>query len=174
MPQSPIRVLFVCHGNICRSTMAEFVLKDMVARRGLTEQFHIESAATSTEEIGNPVHPGTAAVLREHGIGGFEGKRARQLRRADYDAFDFIIGMDTANIRNMTRTARCSNSWNSPAPTAASTTPGTRVISKPPMPTCAMAARGCWRIWGCSLAEGREGVGLISLADAGWQRLGGA
>ena len=76
MPQSPIRVLFVCHGNICRSTMAEFVLKDMVARRGLAEQFRIESAATSTEEIGNPVHPGTAAVLREHGIGGFEGKRA--------------------------------------------------------------------------------------------------
>ena len=76
MTQSPIRVLFVCHGNICRSTMAEFVLKDMVARRGLTEQFHIESAATSTEEIGNPVHPGTAAVLREHGIGGFEGKPA--------------------------------------------------------------------------------------------------
>ena len=96
MTQSPIRVLFVCHGNICRSTMAEFVLKDMVARRGLAEQFRIESAATSTEEI-----PGTAAVLREHGIGGFEGKRARQLRRADYDAFDFIIGMDTANIRNM-------------------------------------------------------------------------
>ena len=62
MTQSPIRVLFVCHGNICRSTMAEFVLKDMVARRGLTEQFHIESAATSTEEIGNPVHPGTAVV----------------------------------------------------------------------------------------------------------------
>ena len=81
MTQSPIRVLFVCHGNICRSTMAEFVLKDMVARRGLTEQFHIESAATSTEEIGNPVHPGTAVVLREHGIGGFEGKRARQLQR---------------------------------------------------------------------------------------------
>ena len=67
-----IRALFVCHGNICRSTMAEFVLKDMVARRGLTEQFHIESAATSTEEIGNPGHPGTAAELREHGIGGFE------------------------------------------------------------------------------------------------------
>ena len=67
MPQSPIRVLFVCHGNICRSTMAEFVLKDMVARRGLAEQFRIESAATSTEEIGNPVHPGTAAVLRNDG-----------------------------------------------------------------------------------------------------------
>ena len=101
MFQTPIRILFACHGNICRSTMAEFVLKDTVARRGLTERFHIESAATSTEEIGNPVHPGTAAVLREHGIGGFEAKRARQLRRADYDAFDFIIGMDTANIRNM-------------------------------------------------------------------------
>ena len=101
MPQTPIRILFVCHGNICRSTMAEFVLKDMVTRRELAERFHIESAATSTEEIGNPVHPGTAAVLREHGIGGFEAKRARQLRRADYDAFDFIIGMDTANIRNM-------------------------------------------------------------------------
>lgn len=103
MPQTPIRILFVCHGNICRSTMAEFVLKDMVARRGLAEQFHIESAATSTEEIGNPVYPGTQAVLREHGIGGFEGKRARQLRRADYDAFDFIIGMDAANMRNMAR-----------------------------------------------------------------------
>ena len=101
MPQTAIRILFVCHGNICRSTMAEFVLKDMVTRRELAERFHIESAATSTEEIGNPVHPGTAAVLREHGIGGFEVKRARQLRRADYDAFDFIIGMDTANIRNM-------------------------------------------------------------------------
>lgn len=66
--------------------MAEFVLKDMVARRGLAEQFHIESAATSTEEIGNPVHPGTAAVLREHGTGGLRAKRARSLRRTDYDA----------------------------------------------------------------------------------------
>ena len=91
MTQSPIRVLFVCHGNICRSTMAEFVLKDMVARRGLTEQFHIESAATSTEEIGNPVHPGTAAVLREHGIGGFEGKRARQLRREVAEEMDEAV-----------------------------------------------------------------------------------
>lgn len=103
MPQTPIRILFVCHGNICRSTMAEFVLKDMVARRGLADRFHIESAATSTEEIGNPVHPGTVSVLRKHGIGGFEGKRARQLTRADYDAFDLIVGMDAANMRNMAR-----------------------------------------------------------------------
>ncbi|WP_282191323.1 low molecular weight protein-tyrosine-phosphatase [Adlercreutzia caecimuris] len=97
------RILFVCHGNICRSTMAEFVLKDMVAARGLAGEFHIESAATSTEEIGSPVHPGTQRVLRAHGIGGFEKKRARQLRRADYDAFDLIIGMDEANMRNMDR-----------------------------------------------------------------------
>ena len=77
-----IRVLFVCHGNICRSTMAEFVLKDMVARRGLADEFEIESAATSTEEIGNPVHPGTVGELRRH---------------------DLIIGMDEANMRNMGR-----------------------------------------------------------------------
>ena len=83
--------------------MAEFVLKDMVARRGLADEFEIESAATSTEEIGNPVHPGTVGELRRHDIGGFEKKRARQLRRTDYDAFDLIIGMDEANMRNMGR-----------------------------------------------------------------------
>lgn len=103
MPQPSFRILFVCHGNICRSTMAEFVLKDMVARRGLADEFEIESAATSTEEIGNPVHPGTVGELRRHDIGGFEKKRARQLRRDDYDAFDLIIGMDEANMRNMGR-----------------------------------------------------------------------
>ena len=83
--------------------MAEFVLKDMVARRGLADEFEIESAATSTEEIGNPVHPGTVGELRRHDIGGFEKKRARQLRRDDYDAFDLIIGMDETNMRNMGR-----------------------------------------------------------------------
>ena len=103
MPQPSFRILFVCHGNICRSTMAEFVLKDMVARRGLADEFEIESAATSTEEIGNPVHPGTVGELRRHDIGGFEKKRARQLRWGDYDAFDLIIGMDEANMRNMDR-----------------------------------------------------------------------
>ncbi len=103
MTQHLIRILFVCHGNICRSTMAEFLLKDMVARRGIADRFRIESAATSTEELGNPVHPGTRRMLVAHGIGGFEGKRACQLRRADYDAFDLIIGMDEANLRNMRR-----------------------------------------------------------------------
>ena len=103
MAQTPHRVLFVCHGNICRSTMAEFVLKDMVAARGVADEFHIESAATSTEEIGNPVHPGTQRMLRAHGVGGFQAKRAQQLTRGDYDGYDLIIGMDEANIRNTNR-----------------------------------------------------------------------
>lgn len=97
------RILFVCHGNICRSTMAEFVLKDMVEKRGAADRFSIASAATSTEEIGNPVHPGTQRILREHGVGGFGKKRARQLRLADYDGYDLLIGMDDANVRNMER-----------------------------------------------------------------------
>lgn len=97
-----VRILFVCHGNICRSTMAEFVMKDLVERRGLAERFHIESAATSTEELGNPVHPGTRAILQREGID-CSGKVARQMRRSDYDSFDLIIGMDEQNIRNMLR-----------------------------------------------------------------------
>lgn len=83
--------------------MAEFVLKDMVEKRSMADRFVIASAATSTEEIGNPVHPGTQRMLRTHGIGGFEGKRARQLRRGDYDDHDLLIGMDEANVRNMER-----------------------------------------------------------------------
>lgn len=97
------RILFVCHGNICRSTMAEFVLKDMVQKRSEADRYVIASAATSTEEIGNPVHPGTQRALREHGIGGFGKKRARQLRPADYNEYDLLIGMDDANVRNMER-----------------------------------------------------------------------
>lgn len=97
------RILFVCHGNICRSTMAEFVLKDMAKKRGLSDVLYVESAATSTEELGNPVYPGTARVLREHGIGGFEDKQARQLKASDYDNFDLIIGMDEENMRNIRR-----------------------------------------------------------------------
>ncbi len=96
------RILFVCHGNICRSPMAEFVMKDLVRQAGLESQFHIESAATSTEEIGNPVYPPARRKLAEHGIS-CEGKRARQLTNADYDQFDLLIGMDRANLRNMHR-----------------------------------------------------------------------
>ena len=106
-----IKILFVCHGNICRSPMAEFVMKDIVNKQGLADKFHIESAATSTEEIwhgvGNPVYPPAKAKLRQYGIGtpdnelGVSAKQARQTTKADYNKFDFIIGMDSANIRNM-------------------------------------------------------------------------
>lgn len=95
-------ILFVCHGNICRSPMAEFVMKDLVAKAGLESQFHIESAATSTEEIGNPVYPPARRKLREHGID-CSGKTARQLTRTDEERFDLFIGMDCANLRNMRR-----------------------------------------------------------------------
>lgn len=97
-----IKILFVCHGNICRSPMAEFVMKDMAQKAGLEGRFHIESAATSTEEIGNPVYPPARRKLAEHGIG-CAGKTARQLTAADYPAFDLLVGMDRANLRNMRR-----------------------------------------------------------------------
>ena len=97
-----IKILFVCHGNICRSPMAEFVMKDLVKKEGLEREFHIESAATSTEEIGNPVYPPARRKLAEHGID-CAGKTARQLRKSDYEKYDLLIGMDRANIRNMRR-----------------------------------------------------------------------
>lgn len=96
------KILFVCHGNICRSPMAEFVMKDLVEKAGLKDRFHIESAATSTEEIGNPVYPPARRKLVEHGIS-CAGHAARQLTRKDYDQFDWLIGMDFANLRNMRR-----------------------------------------------------------------------
>ena len=96
------KILFVCHGNICRSPMAEFVMKDMVEKAGLQDDFYIESAATSTEEIGNEVYPPAKRKLAEHGIS-CKGKTARQMRQADYNRFDLLIGMDEWNIRNMTR-----------------------------------------------------------------------
>lgn len=97
-----IKILFVCHGNICRSPMAEFVMKDLVRRAGMEERFYIASAATSTEEIGNPVYPPARQMLASHGIS-CAGKTARQMVRRDYDAYDLLIGMDRANIRNMQR-----------------------------------------------------------------------
>ena len=96
------KILFVCHGNICRSPMAEFVMKDLVKKAGMESQFHIESAATSTEEIGSPVYPPARRKLAEHGIGS-DGHASRQLRNEDYDRFNLLIGMDKANLRNMYR-----------------------------------------------------------------------
>lgn len=92
-----IKILFVCLGNICRSPMAEFVFKDMVKKRGLEKEFYIESAATSSEEIGNPVHYGTRKKLQQLGIS-VDGKYARKLTKEDYDKFDYIIGMEEYNI----------------------------------------------------------------------------
>ena len=101
-PRDQVRVLFICHGNICRSTMAESVFTDMVKKLKIEDEFLINSAATSTEEIGNGPHYGTVAKLRSVGIP-VVPHRARQMTREDYDKYDFIIGMDSANIRNMGR-----------------------------------------------------------------------
>ena len=100
------KIMFVCHGNICRSPMAEFIFKDLIARRGVADQYVIASSATSTEEvwngIGNPVYPPAKAELAKHGLS-CDGKRAVQLQKRDYDKYDLFIGIDSANIRNMLR-----------------------------------------------------------------------
>lgn len=101
-----IKIMFVCHGNICRSPMAEFIMKKLVNEQGHQDDFLILSSATSTEEIwngiGNPVYPPAKSELKRHGIS-CDGKRAVQLRSDDYEKYDLFIGMDSANIRNMTR-----------------------------------------------------------------------
>ena len=97
-----VKILFVCHGNICRSTMAEYVMKHLVKEAGLSAQFYIDSAATSTEEIGNRVHYGTRQKLNQVGIPCGD-HRARQVTKQDYAEFDYIIGMDNANLRNLLR-----------------------------------------------------------------------
>ena len=101
-----IRVLFVCLGNICRSPMAEFIMKSIVSERSLSDRFYIASAATSTEEIwngvGNPVYPPAKQELAKHGIS-CEGKRAVQITKADYGKYDYILGMEERNIRNILR-----------------------------------------------------------------------
>lgn len=97
-----MKILFVCHGNICRSPMAEYVMKDLVKREGVEDVFSIASAATSTEEIGNGVYPPARRKLQEHGIS-CTGHAARQLRQSDYQAYDLLIGMDQANLCNMLR-----------------------------------------------------------------------
>ena len=97
-----MRILFICHGNICRSTMAQYVFQYMVDQSGLTDSFYIDSAATSREEIGTPPHYGTQRKLKEVGIPCGD-HRARQMRREEYDQFDYIIGMDSWNIRNINR-----------------------------------------------------------------------
>lgn len=100
------RVLFICHGNICRSPMAEFIFKDMLVKKGLSDQFYVASAATSTEEIwngvGNPVYPPAREELAKHGIA-CDGKRALQVTKKDYEQYDYLIVMDSNNVRNLHR-----------------------------------------------------------------------
>ena len=100
-----LRIMFVCHGNICRSPMAEFVLKEMVRESGIADEFFIASSATSTEEVGNPVHRGTRNLLQKLGIS-TAGKHAVQMRASDYDKYDLFIGMDSWNLQNMRRIFR--------------------------------------------------------------------
>ena len=94
--------MFICHGNICRSPMAEFVMKDMIEKEGLSDKIFVASSATSTEEIGNPPHRGTRKILDGLGIS-YEGKYAVQLKKTDYDEFDYLVCMDSYNIRNAQR-----------------------------------------------------------------------
>ena len=104
------KILFVCHGNICRSTMAEYVMRKLVSERRCEGDIQCSSAATSTEELGNPVHPGTQRVLARHGVPC--GKhRARQMTHADYDAYDLVIGMDENNRANMVRLLLGRRGW---------------------------------------------------------------
>ncbi len=104
--KNKIKIMFVCHGNICRSPMAEFILKDLVNKNNTADRFEISSSATSTEEIlngtGNPVYPPAKAELAKHGLS-CNGKRAVQIQKSDYEKYDLFIGMDSANIRNMLR-----------------------------------------------------------------------
>lgn len=101
-----IKIMFVCHGNICRSPMAEFVFKDLINKKGIAEKFFVSSCATSTEEIwngvGNPVYPPAKKELAKHNIS-CEGKRAVQLKKSDYENYDYLIAMDTNNVRNIMR-----------------------------------------------------------------------
>ena len=98
-----MKILFVCHGNICRSAMAEFILKAMVKARGVDDRYYIESAAVSAEETGNPIYPPAKRCLSQHGVWFDPAKRARQVTRSDYDRFDRIICMDASNLRLIRR-----------------------------------------------------------------------
>ena len=97
-----VKILFICHGNICRSPMAEFIMKATVREAGLTSAIQVDSAAVSREEIGNPIYPPAQRQLRAHGVA-FDDHRARQMTRQDYADYDLLIGMDTQNLRNMQR-----------------------------------------------------------------------
>jgi len=97
-----IKIMFVCHGNICRSPLAEFIMKELVKENGMEKDFYIASAATSTEEIGNPIYPPVRRILDKKGIN-YSGKTAIQVRKSDYENYDYLICMDRNNLRNLSR-----------------------------------------------------------------------
>ena len=148
-----IRVCFICHGNICRSTMAQFVLQDLVNRAGYTDNFYIDSMATSTEEIGNGPHHGTVAKLRQVGVPVLE-HYAKQVRKSDYRNFDHIIGMDQWNYRNMMRIfgkdpeQKVSLLWTSQIVPVRLRTHGIRVILMKRIGMCWMGVKDFWHICG--------------------------
>ncbi len=143
-----VKILFVCHGNICRSPMAEFIMKDLVQKAGLAAEFHIESAATSREEIGNPVYPPARRKLAEHAIS-CAGHAARQLTKRDYDTFDLLIGMDRENLRNMRRICggdpegSSRSCWSTRGGAATWPTRGIRAILRQRGAMCWRAVRRC-------------------------------
>lgn len=127
------KILFICLGNICRGPMAEFVMKDMVEKAGLADEFQIDSAATCRDELGNPVYPPARRKLAEHGIS-CEGHAARQLTAQDYEEYDLLIGMEDANLKTcsasaaVTRQGKCTACSTTPTARAMSPTRGTRAI----------------------------------------------
>ena len=143
-----IKVLFLCHGNICRSPMSEYILRDLVTRRGLADHFQIASAATSREEIGNPVYPPARRILKAHGIDCM-GKTARQMTKAVYAEYDYLLAAENYNIRNMMRilSTRSAGCWISRTGPGTSRTPGTPETLKSLGTTSWKAARPSWRTW---------------------------
>jgi protein-tyrosine phosphatase len=153
-----IKVLITCHGNICRSPMAEFVFRDMAAKAGV--EVEVASAATSAEEIGNPVYPPVRRLLLEHGLDP-SGKTARQLRRSEYGDWDLIVGMDSANIRNMNRIFGGDPERKLIRLLDLTPTPGTLATSTPAGTTSPSAAAPCSSA--CEACDGR----LFSLTRVG-------
>lgn len=148
---SRIKVLFICHGNICRSTMAQSVMQYLVNRQGSSASFQIDSAATSREEIGNPVHPGTVEKLQKESIPVIP-HRAVQMKASDYEEYDYLIGMDSANLRNMRRIVggdsekKCFFYWSLPVRRAISPIRGIPGILKIRIGMCTGGAKDSWNI----------------------------
>ena len=138
------KILFVCHGNICRSPMAEYVMKDLVRQSGREDEFVIASAATSREELGNPVYPPARRKRAEHGIR-CDGHAARQMTRKDYEEFGYLIGMDRMNLSNMARICGGDpeGKWRTPGKAAMWLTRGIPVILKPPGRMSTLGAGHC-------------------------------